>query len=700
MVPLAPLFSKALFKQNLRRFWPLLAVYLFIVAIFAFTYAMQLSYFTNLNAQEFIRNIFNASATLSLAIAFFAIATAVAVFSYIHNATATSMTNALPYKRRTVFISNYISGLFMLLIPLVILFLALIGIGVNYNVLDIMVLMKWLFIFSSYSFILYSLAVVLGMLTGSIIAHIAFFGIANFLLIGLEALINLYLGRFLYGFTGINSLSNAMMEKATPIVHIASINYYNGSLNTTMSLWLIYIFVGLLFTCLGLKLYQNRKMEHTGDVIAIRKLNPIFKYGVTFCSSLALGLMLTDMFNAGHSFFWTVILLLIAGAIGYFVAEMLLRKSYRVFGLYKGLVVYALLLTLLSVSIYNDWYGYASRVPDISKVQVVAFSNNGLGYRTVDNLQAENSRVYLDEISNLPESLALTYGEPIDKVDNYGGGYRYIYNDTMNLTKDETQLLWSLIPGIFMEEATINDIHQLHTYLAQNVKQVRNNYRSRDTSKWYANESHPVNHYYIKIIYKLNNGKISEHTFPVLMPHQITNELDKSIYNQLASIAGSPERRAQKIAAIDMKADNIRHIYLEKSIDRYSKEFPVAMEEVTIVVPKEDGGDIKIAPEDYPDFIKAFQADYLSMTNEEMLRLNYNNWGYASITVDNLNLSPNNKYRERHLNLDIDFYHKNVQAFLYDKGYINTEMYDFIQEYSKIVETSEKPSPKISLAAL
>lgn len=694
MAPIAPLFSKALFTQNLRRFWPLLAAYLFIVAIFGFTYAMDLSYLTNLNAQEFIRNIYNASAALSVTIAFFAVATAVAVFSYIHNATATSMTNALPYKRQTVFISNYISGLFMLLIPLVILFLTLIGIGANFNVLDIMGLLKWLFIFTSYSFLLYSLAIVLGMLTGSLIAHIAFFGIANFLLIGLETLVNLYLGRFLYGFTSINSLSNAIMEKATPLVHTADLNYYNNSLNTTMSLWLIYILAGLFFTWLGLKLYQNRKMEHTGDVIAIRKLNPIFKYGVTFCSSLALGLMLTEMFNVGDNFFWSVILLLIAGAIGYFIAEMLLRKSYRVLGAYKGLVVYTLILIVLSVSIYNDWYGYAARVPDINKVEVVAFSNNGLGYRTVDNLQAGKSRVYFDEISNLPDSLALTYGEPIDKVNAYGGGYRYVYPEAENLTKDETRLLWSLIPGIFMEEDTINDIHDLHTFLAENIKEVRNNYRTRDTHRWYASQEQAVSHYFIKIIYKLNNGKVSEHTFPVLMPNQITDELDKDTYSKLASIAGSSERRAQKVAAVDVKPSNIRHIYLNKNIDRYAKDYPLAIESSTI----EMTADAKISPEDYPAFIEAFKADYLAMSNAEMLKLNYNNWGYATVAIDNFDLSPHNRYRERHLNLDIDFYHQNVLAFLYDKGYINSEMYDFIQEYSKLVETSQKPSPGISLA--
>ncbi len=691
------LFSKALFNQNLQRFWPILAAYLFFVLIASFGFIVNYNYQEVITSEMFNNNLFSLSQLLALVVGFFSIAIAAAVYSYIHNSTATAMVNTLPYKRKTVFVSNYVSGLFMLLTPLLVFFLVLIGMGLNYNCLDILVLSKWLFIFTSLSILLYSLAVSIGMLTGHIIAHIAFFGIANVLFIGLELLINAFLTHFLYGFVSTTSRGAGLMEKATPILHTASLNYNSEIIGGNMLVWIIYLLVGVLLSWSALKLYQKRKMENTGDVMAIRALNPLFKYGVTFCSSLALGLVLIEIFNIQESFLWSVLLLLLAGMIGYFIAEMLLKKSYRVFGSYKGFVVYVLILIVVSASIYNDWYGYAARLPEVNKVEAVAFSDNGLSYYALRNLTADQSRIYMDEIPNLPTSLALTYGAPIEKVENNAGGYSYIYGNAENLTKEETRLLWSVIPGIYTEDKSIADIYKLHTYLSANIKEVRNNYRSRNNSDWYRQEGHQHSYYFISIIYRLDNGKTKTYNFPVLIPKQVTGESDKELLNKLASIAGSSERRSQKIGTVDLNLANIRHITIQEHIIRYAEKFPAQYGPAAQSI--KESGEIKIAPEDYAGFLNALKADYLSMSDEEMLKLNRNNWGYMNFSIENLDLPINNKYRDRSSSLDIDYYHKNTLNFLYDKGYLSEEIYNFIQEYYKLVEAPENTSRKISLAA-
>ncbi|HZK44091.1 MAG TPA: hypothetical protein VFC73_07355, partial [Syntrophomonadaceae bacterium] len=370
----APLFSKAIIYKNLQRFWPIFAAYTLFVSILSLGMVMNTNYERLILPGEFMNYVYSSTTTLSVVIALFSIAIAVGVFAYMHNTVPTAMVNALPYKRQTMFFSNYLSGLLMILIPLLLFFLILIGIGLNYNCLDILGLSKWLFIFSSLSVLLYSAAVTIGMLTGNIIAHIVFFGIANFFLIGIEALSQFFLGFFLYGYSAGLARSEMLMIKATPIVH-TSLAAHTASIQTDWIVWLSYFLLGVLLTWLALKLYKNRKMENAGDVIAIRKLNPIFKYGITFCTSLALGMILIGVFNIqSNSFLLPVLLLLFAGMVGYFIAEMLLRKSYRVIGTYKGFIIYALLFTLVSMSFYSDWYGYANRLPDANKVQAVAFS--------------------------------------------------------------------------------------------------------------------------------------------------------------------------------------------------------------------------------------------------------------------------------------------------------------------------------------
>lgn len=689
------LFSQALFKQNLHRFWPILAAYLLFVLISSFALIMNYKYLNIITTETFISHVFGISEILGLVIAFFSIALAVAVYSYIHNSIATAMYNTLPYKRKTVFISNYVSGLFMLLVPLFVFFLLLVGIGLNYNCLDILGLLKWLFIFTSVSILLYSAAVTIGMLTGHIIAHIAFFGIANFFFIGMENLISYFLSEYLYGFVSAGSRTTGLMAKATPIIYASNLSN-SVQIQNSWLIWIVYLLLGFFLTFLALKLYEKRRMENASDVIAIRQLNPIFKYGFTICSSLTFGLMLVSIFNLRNNFFLSLIMLLLAGMIGYFVAEMLLKKSYRVFNTYKGFLIYALILTIFSISVYNDWYGYAARLPDVNKVEAVAFSDTWLSYYAMNNLQADKNRVFLDEIPKLPDSLAVTYGNPIDKELSLSGNYRYVYRNAENLTPEEMTLLWSVIPGIYMEDESITDIYKLHTYLSENIKDIRNNYRSRDDSNWYAKQEHQYSHYNISIIYRFDNGKVKSYNFPVLMPKQATDKSDIEIYNQLASIAGSKERRAKKVATIDIAPENIRSITIDQNIRHYMEKFP--QEFNTVTVPIDDTGQFKIAPEDYAGFVNALKADYLSMSNEEMLKLNHNNWGYGRFSIENLDLPVDNKYREQGYSLDIDYYHKNTLEFLKNQGYIDDELYEIITEYRKIISEKENPPRKISLA--
>lgn len=696
----ARLFSKALFTQNVRRFWPILGAYSLIILISSFAFMMNLSYQKEVTAAVFIGNIYSMSELLSLIIALFSIVLAAAVFSYLYNSTAAAMVNALPYKRKTVYISNYLSGFFMLLMPLLIYFVILAGIGLHYNCLDIMGLLKWLLVLISLSVLLFSLAAVIGMFTGHIIAHMVFFAIANFIFIGLQTMIDLFFSHFLYGYDGNFSVMQGLAAKLTPILYASYLNFNYGLSGGALLVWAAYFLAGILLAWAGLILYQNRRMENAGDVVAIRKLNHLFKYGVTFCSSLAFGMILVETFNIQYSLLWLLLLFILTGAIGYFAAEMLLKKSYRVFYAYKGFAVYAIIITVLSLSVYNDWYGYAARLPQAGKVEAIAFAHDGLSYNALNNLQAVNGFVYIDGVPNMPDSLALTYGTPIERVENYDGGYRYIYKEAQNLSREELRLFWSLVPGIYLQDESLTEIYDFHEYLSKHIKEVRNNYRQRNTSAWYRNQENSVSHYNIKLIYRFDDGKTETYNFPVLIPKEIVTELDRDIYGQLAAIAGSPERRSKKIAAIDIPPAKIRHIYIDESIMQYSEKYPAGASSVSRPISMETTDKIKIEPEDYIGFINAWQTDYLTMTDEEMLKLNYSNWGYASFSLENLGLPPDNKFRDRSFGLDIDFNHKNTLDFLHEKGYITGEIYDYILEYSKSAANPEDTLRKISIAAI
>ena len=93
---------------------------------------------------------------------------------------------------------------------------------------------------------------------------------------------------------------------------------------------LIYALIGAALAAVALVLYRRRHLEGAGDVVTVRWVRPIFKYGMAFCFALALGLFLYLFF--GYNLpqgAWTLLcLMVLCGAVGYFAAEMLLKKGH------------------------------------------------------------------------------------------------------------------------------------------------------------------------------------------------------------------------------------------------------------------------------------------------------------------------------------------------------------------------------------
>lgn len=66
----------------------------------------------------------------------------------------------------------------------------------------------------------------------------------------------------------------------------------------------------------------------------------------------------------------------IASALGYFVAEILIHKSFRVLHLYKGYLYYALVIGILLGGLSLDVSGFIKRVPSPWEVEKVYFGYN------------------------------------------------------------------------------------------------------------------------------------------------------------------------------------------------------------------------------------------------------------------------------------------------------------------------------------
>ena len=137
----------------------------------------------------------------------------------------------------------------------------------------------------------------------------------------------------------------------------------------------VYALAGAVLTAAALALYRRRHLEGAGDVVTVAWSKPIFKYGVGVCAALSVGQVFYEFFvYALPKGGWTLLVfLLLWGAAGYFVAEMLLQKTFWVFrGSWKGCVALGLVLTAFIAVMELDLTGYERRTPDPDRVVTAA----------------------------------------------------------------------------------------------------------------------------------------------------------------------------------------------------------------------------------------------------------------------------------------------------------------------------------------
>ena len=378
-------FSPTLFRKNLTRFWPIWALYgavwfLMLTAPFLsmggtgrFRYSPSSFY-----PRGFVVELIPIGAGVSFV---FGILAAMAVFSYLYNSRPAGMMHALPIRREGLFLTNYLSGLCFFLFPIAGVALLTVpaqlyaGCGA-----DLTSVFLWACCQALMSLFFYSFAVFCAMFTGHIMALPAFYVILNFLVLALCWLFEAMASLFLFGFPFSGTIvDRPLVSWLTPLLRYCETLRSTGAPDyrlTGLPSVFAYGLAALALAALALLAYRRRHIESAGDVVSVSWVRPIFKYGVAFCSAVALGTFLWSLFfDTDTDSVWTLLLfLLFAGALGYFVAEMLLRKTFRVFrGNWKGAVGFSLALIAAACVLEFDLTGYETRIPaaeQVAQVQV------------------------------------------------------------------------------------------------------------------------------------------------------------------------------------------------------------------------------------------------------------------------------------------------------------------------------------------
>ena len=358
-------FNGTLFRKNLTRFWPLWGLASFIGALFPLAVLLDMVHRgrTAFTAAQFTQMYYEVVSAVPVIDLVYAALCAMAVWSYLYNARSVGLMHTLPIRREWLFLTNFLSGFSMTLIPYAVTGTLCVIVSLCGGAFDAKGLAVTVLAVLGESFFYFSSATFVAFITGNAFAMPPLYALLHFLAVLLDWLISSFAQGFIFGFS---TSYTGVVEWLSPTVYLVSRVHPDGQYTevqqtladgtsytdrvlTSVDLenfWLVgvYALVGLVLALLALALYRRRRSETAGDVVAVGWLRPVFRYGVAGLCALLGGQLLYSLFWYGFqqgAYYDTlpmVVCLLAAGTIGYYGASMLLAKSLLVFrGSWRGL---------------------------------------------------------------------------------------------------------------------------------------------------------------------------------------------------------------------------------------------------------------------------------------------------------------------------------------------------------------------------
>ena len=398
-------FNWPVFKKLVCRFWPLWGLYgviwlvvlplngLLMLRMDSMTSRWNdLSSYIESFAWQTVPG--TASLVLSLAVVF-GVLSAMAVLSHLYNPRSANFFGSLPVRREALFLTHYLAGLAFLLVPNAVIFLLTLLIELAGGHLCLTGLLFWLAAGCGECFLFYSMAVFCGMFTGHILALPVFYGVFNAIAAALTGLFTVVMQVFYYGYAGPGDWLEAAARWLTPVWELsdsvrAAVRYADVEMEgvivgvpdrlelSGLGALGIYALIALAMAAGSFFLYRFRRLESAGDVVSVKCMRPVFRYGVAVMAGLCFGFVTCSFLGGGEIVL--MVSIVVWAVIGCFAAQMLLDKSFRVFKKWRGALAVGLAFVLLFVVVELDLTGYETRVPDPARVEAVEVSGLQWGW--------------------------------------------------------------------------------------------------------------------------------------------------------------------------------------------------------------------------------------------------------------------------------------------------------------------------------
>ena len=158
------------------------------------------------------------------------------------------------------------------------------------------------------TFFALALGAFVAMFTGQLLAFPVYYVVVNYLYVGCWYLINMVIESVCFGVS--NNWNPGKSCILSPIYYLTNnlrIQSVENSEYVTVGIEFkgayllgIYAVAGVVFLIAAYQLYKRRKLETAGDLISMRGIKPVFRWGVAVCAGLLGGNAVAD--TIGNSF--------------------------------------------------------------------------------------------------------------------------------------------------------------------------------------------------------------------------------------------------------------------------------------------------------------------------------------------------------------------------------------------------------------
>ena len=353
--------NPALLKENFKRFWPVTMVS-FLFWLVCGPFVLVLSSDGNGFDYFIMEDILGHRSPAPIMLNFLLpIAMAVLCFNYLHRTNSTGVVHAMPFSRRSLFVTNYVSGLLMAVLPAAVtsvILLCMLG-GVQQlssqpplTAVDVLRFLAEEFTVISF---VYAIAVFAGVICGLSVIHSLTAAALNFICPVLYILMMGYLDVYAYGYSDADNTERIL--SMSPYMKVLEDGWLSGK-DIAM-----YLLIAAAVTLAAYGLYRVRKLERAGESYVFRSAKYIIGFLMVFiCSSLT-GFVFREPLGFGAY--------VMGFAVGYVVSQMIVNRSTKIFTkecLASGLA-YAAVIALIVCAFRFDLVGYEKRVPDASRVE-------------------------------------------------------------------------------------------------------------------------------------------------------------------------------------------------------------------------------------------------------------------------------------------------------------------------------------------